>query len=215
MPSAKRSIRTAYSSFMPRLRWNALILLLLPEQPELRRIARGLGEAEVAEGVRGQQPAARRALDEALLDHERLDDLLDRVARLRERRSDGLDPDRAAAVVLGDHRDVAPVHGVEASAIDLERMQRLVGGAPVDRVHAVDECEIAHPPQQPAGDARRAAGAARDLVGAVGRHADAENARAAIDDLFELRLGIEVEPDRNAEAVAQRIGEEARARGGA
>src|SRR5262245_43889597 len=102
-----------------------LVLLLLPEQPELRRIARGLGEAEVAEGMRRQQPAARRALDEALLDHERLDDLLDRVARLRQRRSDGLDPDRAAAVVLRDHRDVAPVHGVKAGGIDLERLQRL------------------------------------------------------------------------------------------
>src|SRR5882757_2074606 len=35
--------------------------LLLPsaEQSELRRVARGLTEAEVAEGVRGQQPPAR------------------------------------------------------------------------------------------------------------------------------------------------------------
>ena len=56
----------------------------------------------MAEGVGGEQPAARRALDEALLDQERLDDLLDGVARLRQRRRDGLDADRAAAVV---HRD--------------------------------------------------------------------------------------------------------------
>ena len=47
------------------------------------------------------------------------------------------------------------------------------------------------------------------------RHADAEHARAAVDDQFKLRLGVEIEPDRNAEAVAQRIGEQARARGGA
>ena len=56
---------------------------------------------------------------------------------------------------------------------------------------------------------------ARDLVRAIGRHADAEHAGAAIDDQLELRRGIEVEPDRDAEAVAQRIGEQPGARGGA
>ena len=73
--------------------------------------------------------------------------------------------------------------------------------------------KVAHAAQQPPGDARRAARAPRDLVGAVGGHADAEHARAAVDDVLELGLGIEVEPDRDAEAVAQRIGEQARARG--
>ena len=46
--------------------------------------------------------------------------------------------------------------------------------------------EVAHAAQQPSGDARRAARAARDLVGAVRRDADAEHAGAAIDDLFEF-----------------------------
>src|SRR5262245_28155255 len=75
--------------------------------------------------------------------------------------------------------------------------------------------EVAHAAQKAARDAWRAAGAARDLVGAVGRNADAENARAAIDDLFELSLGIEIEPHRNAETVAQRVGQQAGAGGGA
>ena len=48
-----------------------------------------------------------------------------------------------------------------------------------------------------------------------GGDADAEHAGAAIDDQLELGLGIEIQPHRNAEAVAQRIGEEAGARGGA
>src|SRR6267154_734544 len=55
--------------------------------------------------------------------------------------------------------------------------------------------------------------ATRDLVGAIGGHADAEHARAAVDDILELGLGIEIEPHRYAEAVAQRIGEQARPRG--
>ena len=58
----------------------ALVLIVPAEQPELARVARGLGEAEMLEGVRGQQPSARGALDEALLDQKRLDDVLDGVA---------------------------------------------------------------------------------------------------------------------------------------
>ena len=46
-----------------------------------------------------------------------------------------------------------------------------------------------------------------------GGHADAEHAGAAVDDQLEFRRGIEIEPHRNAEAVAQRIGQEARAGG--
>src|SRR5262245_19170396 len=63
-------------------------LLLLPEQPELRGIARGFGEAEMAEGVGREQPSTRGALNEAFLNEEWLDDLLDRVARLRQCRRD-------------------------------------------------------------------------------------------------------------------------------
>src|SRR5262249_45943626 len=191
-------------------------VIVLAEQSELRRVAGGgLGEPQVTECMRGQEPPARRTLDEALLDQERLDDLLDGVARLRQRRRDGLDPDRTAGVVLRDQREIAPVHGVETSSVDLERAQRTVSGRAVDRGCAADKRKVAHAPQQPSRDARRAAGAARDLVGAVGVDADAEQTGAAVDNLFELRLRIEVEPDRDAEAVAQRVGEKAGAGGGA
>ena len=92
----------------------------------------------MAEGLRRQQPAARRALDEALLDQERLDDLLDRVARLGERRGDGLDADRTAAEAFGDELEIAAVERVEAERVDLEPAERLVGLVRVDRVDAVD-----------------------------------------------------------------------------
>ena len=48
------------------------------------RIARRLREAEMPERCAGEQPPARGALDEALLDQKRLDDVLDGVARLRQ-----------------------------------------------------------------------------------------------------------------------------------
>ena len=161
----------------------------------------------------GEQTPARRALHEALLDQIRLDDLLDRVARLGQRRRDGVDADRPAAVIERDHVEIAPVHRVHAGGIDLERLQRLVGDRAVDRRRARHMREVAHALEQPPRDARRAARAPRDLVGAVGRHRNAEHARAARHDQLEFLLGVEIEPHRNAEAVAQRRGEQARARG--
>ena len=63
--------------------------------------------------------------------------------------------------------EIAPVHGVEPGGIDFQFAERAVGDLAVDGLGAVDMGEVAHAAQQPAGDARRAARAARDLVGAV------------------------------------------------
>src|SRR5215204_2777262 len=76
----------------------SLILVAPMAPPRLRRrLARRLGQAEVAEGVGGEHAPARGALHEAFLDQIRLDDVLDGVARLGQRRRDSLDPDRTAA----------------------------------------------------------------------------------------------------------------------
>ena len=117
--------------------------------------------------MRRQQPPARRALHEAELDQIGLDDLLDRVARLGERGGDGLDADRAAAEAERDAVEIAPVHQVEADGVDVEQLERGVGERAGHAFGALDHGEVAHPAQQPAGDARRAARASRDLVGAV------------------------------------------------
>ena len=45
-----------------------LIVAVVAEQAKLRRIPRGLGKAEMAEGMRGQQTTARGALQIAALD---------------------------------------------------------------------------------------------------------------------------------------------------
>src|SRR6202035_5518328 len=148
---------------------------------------------------------ARRALDEAFLDQARLDNVLDGVAWLGQGGGKRFKPDPGAARALRGGGEGPPVHGVEPGGVDLERAERTVGRGAVDALMPGDEREVAHAPQQPPGDARGAARAPRDLVGAVRRHADAEHARPAIDDLLELRLGVKIEPDWNAEAVAQRI----------
>ena len=71
--------------------------------------------------------AARGAGNEALLQEIRLDDLLDRIARLRQSRRNRLDADRAAVMRLGNARQIAVVERIEALVVDLERGQRLVG----------------------------------------------------------------------------------------
>src|SRR5205814_5514952 len=108
------------------------LFVFAPEQSELRGVARGFSEAEMAEGVRGQEPAARGALQIAALDQEWLDDVLDRVARLRQRRRHCLHADRAAAIVHRDRREIAAVHGIETGGLDLQRTHGVGGGAAID-----------------------------------------------------------------------------------
>ena len=166
-------------------------------------------EAEVGPAAAVEAAAARGAGDQAELDEIGLDDVLDRVARFAEARGEGFDPDRAAVVEVGDHREVAAVHRVEPEAVDLEPAQGAVGGGGVDAVVARGMGEIAHAAEQAAGDARRAAAAAGDFVRAVLGERGIEQPGGAADDLLELGDGVEIEPDRDAEAVAQRGGEQA------
>src|SRR5665213_1426104 len=122
------------------------LILVSGEHPKLVRITRRFGEAEMLEGVRGQQPPARRALDEALLDQERLDNVLDGVAWLRKRGRHGVDANRSAAVADRDGGKIAPVHGIEPRGIHFQFAERAVGGFAVDSLGAVDMGKIAHTP---------------------------------------------------------------------
>src|SRR6185312_3986624 len=143
----------------------SLTVVLARKQAELAGVALRLGKAEVFERRTCEQAAARRALQEALLDQVRLDDVLERVARLRQRRGDRVDADRAAAIVERDGREIAPVHRVEAARIDFQRRERAVGNLAVDGRRAFGVGEVAHAAQEPSGNARRAASAPRNLVG--------------------------------------------------
>ncbi len=68
--------------------------------------------------------------------------------------------------------------------------------------------EIAHPAEQAAGDARGTAAALGDFLRAVVGDRGIEQTRGAADDLFELGDRIEIEADRDSEAVAQRGGQQ-------
>ena len=73
-------------------------------------------------GALGCHPPARRALQEAFLDQERLVDVLERAAILADRRRDRLDPGGPALVVLDQRGQDLAVDLVEAELVDLERI---------------------------------------------------------------------------------------------
>ena len=162
-----------------------------------------------------QHAAAAGAQDEAFLDQEGLDHVFEGVAGLGQGGGQGFDADGAAVVVLGNAAEVAAVHGVEPEGIDLEPGQRRVGDQAVDGAVPGHGGEVAHAAQQAAGDAGGAAGAAGDLYGAFVGEGEAEFFRAAGDDAAEFFGGVEDQAERDAEAVAQRGGEQAGAGGGA
>ena len=91
-------------------------------------------QAEMLIGGARRDAAARSAHDEALLDQERLDHVLDRAALLAERRREALDADRAAVELLDDRQQELAIHDVEAERIDVEHVERrlrhVVGDAP-------------------------------------------------------------------------------------
>src|SRR5215469_842088 len=74
-----------------------LLIGVVREQADLRRIARRRGEAQMREGSARDDAPAWASLHEALLQEVRLDDLLDGVARLAQSRGDGFDADGTAA----------------------------------------------------------------------------------------------------------------------
>ena len=74
---------------------------------------------------------------------------------------------------------------------------------------------VAHPPQQPVGDARRASGAQSQLACPLLVDVHPQDVGRAPHDERQVVHRVVVQPVREAEAVAQRRGDEPRARGGA
>src|SRR6185312_4166535 len=165
-------------------------------------------QVDVAECRLGEHTPARGALDEPLLQQIGLDDLLDHVALVAKRRRHRLDPDRAAAVILGDAAQVAAVEPIQSAAVDIEPQQRGVGALGIDLRPSLHGREVADAAQEAHRSARRAAGAAGDLAGAVAPQVEGEDARAAADDQRQLGRLVEDEAERDAEALAQRPGNE-------
>ena len=92
--------------------------------------------------------------------------------------------------------------------------QRDVGDGLCQPPVAFNQREIDHPPQEPPGNARRAARATGNLDHALGVGIDVRQARAARDDAGQFLGGVEMQPCRDAEAVAERRGQQPHPRRG-
>ena len=112
-------------------------------------------------------------------------------------------------------REDLAVEAVEALVVDLEEVERGARGVGVDVATPVDLGEVAHALEQAVGDARGAAGALGDRARARGLDLDAQHARGADDDAGEVAGAVVLEPVLEAEAVAQRRGQQPGAGGGA
>src|SRR5688572_17557698 len=154
-------------------------------------------------------PRARRALQEPLLDEEGLVEVLDRAALLADRGGDRLDAGRTATILLDDRAQDLAVDLVEAVLVHLQQTERPPRRLGADGVVARHLREVAHPAQQAVGDARRAAAAARDLLGAVLVDGDPQQLRRAPDDGRQVPGLVEVEAVDDAEAGSQRRGDQA------
>src|SRR5690348_11015949 len=164
------------------------------ELPEELRVV-GSRDADVRAAERRDRAAARRALDEAELQEVRLVDVLDRLLLLTERRGERAEADRPAVELHGDRVQEVARLAVEALRVDLEQLQRLARNRRRDRALVPHLSDVAHTPEDPVRDARRAARARRDLRRSLGSDVDGEDAGTAVHDRGELPGLVVVEPE--------------------
>src|SRR5579875_709587 len=157
--------------------------------------------------------AALGAAYKASLKQKRLDHINERLHFFIERRGKRLHAYRPAMVKLDDGGEEAAVEIVQAVVVyALEakgRERRLCR----DLSGRLDFGIVAHAPQQPIGDARRAPRAAGDVLGRLGANAGFENPRRTQHDLGEFFDTVKIQMIEKPEAVAKRRGKAAGARG--
>src|SRR5207249_5584637 len=175
---------------------NSLEELLL--RPSRRR--RVDAPAEVRVGERGGDPALRRAHQVAFLDEEGLVDVLDGVALLGDRSGERLDPDRTPREAVDDGEQQRAVHLVEARLVDVEEAEPVARDDSVDLSLGPHLGEVAHAPEEPVRDARRAPRAAGDLGPAVVVEGRAQDGGRAAQDSLQVIGAVEVEPEGRPES---------------
>ena len=109
-------------------------------------------------------------------------------------------------------REQFAVDTLESRFVDLEQLERLAGDVYRDRSCVAHLGDVADPAQDAVRDARRPARPSGDLVGRLVGDLDAEDPRRPAHDRRELVPLVVAEPERHAEAVAQRRRQQASAR---
>src|SRR5262245_60369739 len=102
--------------------------------------------AEVAVGFAGHAPAVRGSHDEADLQEIGLDQLRQGLGLVVDGGGDRFEADRAAAVVVDDRGEEAPVEPVEAAGVDALAVERAAGDVLVDEAIRLHLRVVAHAP---------------------------------------------------------------------
>ena len=168
-------------------------------------------------GALRRHPAARGALQEALLQQVGLVEVLERAAILADRGGERLDPRRAAAVDLDQGREDPPVELVEAEVVDLEQRQRLARDRAIDRGRAPSTWAKSRT-RRSSRLAIRGVPRLRRAISSrpAASTAISEDARPSARTIRASCVGgVEVEPVDDAEARAQRRRDQPGAGGGA
>ena len=127
----------------------------------------------------------------------------------------GREPDRAAAEAPDERVEHGGVEPVQPDLVDLVDLESRAGDLEGDHAVGLDLGVVADPAEQPVGDARGPPRPAGHLRGAGVVHRHIEQLRRPPQHGLELLGGVEVHVRREAEAVAQRSGQQPRAGGGA
>src|SRR5690606_635337 len=116
-------------------------------------------QAEVGVGGVGGHPAPGGPLQQPPLDEERLVDLFERGAVFTDGGGERVQTDRSAHELLDDGSEDGPVAPVESRGVDAEGVERGSRAGESDGRVARHLGIVAHPPQEPLGDAHGAPGA--------------------------------------------------------
>src|ERR1019366_8225344 len=182
---------------------------------EQRALAAVGSDSEMFVGELGCYSAAGSAVQKADLDQKGLVDFFDGVGLLGEHGAQRIQAYRAALVLLDDGEQKFAVDFVEAVAVNFEHAERRLGGGQIDGAGGTHLGVVAHAAQQAVGDAWRSTRAACDFDGAGTIDAHAENLGGTLDNDAQVLVGVDLEPQQQAETGAQGGGEQSGARGGA
>ena len=160
-------------------------------------------QAEVFVGQTGCDAAPRGAVEEAVLDEERLVNLFERVLFFCEGRCEGVNANRATVVLLDDGEEQATVKFIEAVSVNFEHFEGVLRGFAIDDAGAAHLGVVADATQEAIGDARGAAGAHCNFGGAGLIDGYVEDVGGAFDDVAKVFVGVELEAEEDSEARAQ------------
>ena len=135
-------------------------------------------------GAGGGVAAAGGAVEETLLEEVGFDDVFNRVFTFAGGGGEGFNADGAAVEFVGQAVEIPVVVRVQASGVNFEFGEGVVGDSLGDGAFTCDFGEVPHAAEETVGNAGRAAGAFGDLMGAGGVNLDVEEAGGAGDDVF-------------------------------